>query len=54
MATGTKEIDFEAHIENYLVNEVQEYHTISPADYNKELYVIPGEIIAFIKETQPE
>lgn len=54
MATGTKEIDFEAHIENYLVNEVQEYRTISPADYNKELCVIPGEIITFIKETQSE
>ncbi len=54
MATGTKEIDFEAHVENYLVNEVKEYHTVSPAEYNKELCVIPSEIIAFVKDTQPE
>ncbi|SFE50673.1 type I restriction endonuclease subunit R [Thermophagus xiamenensis] len=54
MATGTKEIHFEEHIENYLVNEVKEYHVISPQEYNKELCVIPSEIIAFIKDTQPE
>jgi len=54
MAQGIKEIDFESHIENYLVNEVKEYHTLSPAKYNKELCVIPGEIIDFIKDTQPE
>ncbi|PTN09301.1 type I restriction enzyme R subunit [Mangrovibacterium marinum] len=54
MATGIKEIHFEAHIENYLVNEVKEYHTLPPAVYNKELCVIPSEIIAFIKDTQPE
>ncbi len=54
MATGTKEIHFEAHIENYLVNEVKEYHVVSPTEYNKELCVIPSEIIAFVKDTQPE
>lgn len=54
MAKGTKEIHFEAHIENYLVNEVKEYHVVSPTEYNKELCVIPSEIIAFIKDTQPE
>jgi len=54
MATGTAEIHFEEHIENYLVNEVKEYHTVSPTEYNKELCVIPGEIIAFIKDTQPD
>lgn len=54
MATGTSEIHFEAHIENYLVNKVKEYHVVSPSEYNKELCVIPSEIIAFVKDTQPE
>ncbi len=54
MATGTKEIDFEEHIENYLVNDVEEYHVVSPKEYNKELCVIPNEIIAFVKDTQPK
>jgi type I restriction enzyme, R subunit len=54
MATGTSEIHFEAHIENYLVNEVKEYHVVYPGEYNKELCVIPSEIIAFVKDTQPE
>lgn len=54
MATGTSEIHFEAHIENYLVNKVKEYHIVSPKEYNKELCVIPGEFIAFVKDTQPE
>jgi type I restriction enzyme, R subunit len=54
MATGTSEIHFEAHIENYLVNGVKEYHVVAPKEYNKELCVIPSEIIAFVKDTQPE
>ena len=54
MATGTSEIHFEAHIENYLVNQVGEYHVVSPTEYDKELCVIPSEIIAFVKESQPE
>jgi len=54
MATGTKEIHYEAHIENHLVNVVNEYHVVSPSEYNKELCVIPSEIIAFIKDTQPD
>ncbi|WBX78098.1 DEAD/DEAH box helicase family protein [Tenacibaculum ovolyticum] len=54
MASGTKEIHFEAHIENYLVNTVKEYHSVSPKLYDKELCVIPSEIIAFVKDTQPK
>lgn len=52
MASGTKEIHFEAHIENYLVNIVKEYHSVSPNLYDKDLCVIPSEIIAFVKDTQ--
>ncbi len=54
MASGTKEIHFEAHIENYLVNKVKEYHSVSPNLYDKDLCVIPSEIIAFVKDTQPK
>lgn len=53
MATGTKEIHFEEHIEDYLINH-DYYKTISPAEYDKDLCVIPSEIIAFIKDTQIE
>lgn len=52
MARGTKEIHFEEHIENYLCNSVGEYSSISPDLYDKDLCVIPSEIIDFIKETQ--
>jgi type I restriction enzyme R subunit len=54
MASGTKEIHFEEHIENYLTNTVKEYKSVSPTLYDKELCVIPSEIIAFIKDTQPK
>ena len=54
MASGTKEIHFEEHIENYLVNTVQEYHSVSPNLYDKDLCVIPSEIIEFVKDTQPK
>lgn len=54
MASGTKEIHFEEHIENYLTNTVKEYTSVSSALYDKDLCVIPSEIIAFIKDTQPK
>ena len=59
MASGTKEIHFEAHIEKYLTASIEnggvnEYRSISPKEYNKDLCVIPSEIIAFIKDTQPK
>lgn len=54
MASGTKEIHFEEHIEKYLTKEVNEYHSLSSDSYDKTLCVIPDEIIAFIKATQPK
>jgi type I restriction enzyme R subunit len=51
MATGTKEIHFEEHIEKYLL-EQDKYISIVPTEYDKDLCVIPSEIIAFVKETQ--
>lgn len=53
MATGTKEIHLEQHIEDFLIKQ-DHYETVSPQQYNKELCLIPEEIIAFIKETQLE
>lgn len=54
MATGTREIHFEEHIEKYLVETVNEYQSVSPQLYDKDLCVIPSEIIAFVKDTQPK
>ena len=51
MATGTEEIHFEEHIEKYLV-EQDKYIKVAPNEYNKDLCVVPSEIIAFIKGTQ--
>ena len=53
MAQGTKELHFEEHIERYLV-ERGNYNTLPSDMYNKELCLIPSELIAFIKETQIE
>jgi len=30
-----------------------EYHSVQPAEYDKELCIIPSELVAFLKETQP-
>jgi len=54
MATGTKEIHLEQHIENHLCNITGEYQSLSPETYDKENCIIPSELIAFIKATQPE
>lgn len=54
MATGTKEIHFEEHIEKYLTQTVKEYHAISASEYDKDFCLIPTEIIAFVKDTQPK
>ncbi len=58
MAQGTKEIHFEEHIEQYLTSRanggVNEYRSITADLYNKDLCVIPAEVIAFIKDTQPK
>jgi type I restriction enzyme R subunit len=53
MASGTKEVHFEEHIEKYLV-EKENYIAVAPSEYDKELCLIPSEIIAFVKDTQPE
>lgn len=59
MATGTKEIHFEEHIEHYLTAKpenggVNEYTSLPPTAYDKTLCLIPSELIAFIKDTQPK
>ena len=59
MADGTSEKDFEAHIEKYLTSKVEdggvyEYQSISPKEYDKDLCLIPSEVIAFVKDTQPK
>jgi type I restriction enzyme R subunit len=53
MASGTKEIHFEEHIEQWLTSEGS-YTKLSAALYDKDLCLIPEEVIAFIQATQPE
>jgi type I restriction enzyme R subunit len=58
MATGTKEIHFEEHIVNYLAREVEagvyEYKVKDTSCYDKDLCLIPEDLIGFIKDTQEE
>jgi len=55
----------ETYIEQYLTSqpittlngdrlERMEYHSVDPTAYDKELCIIPDELIAFLKETQPK
>jgi len=57
MAQGTKEIHFEEHIVNYLTKIAQpqfpEYTEKDKSCYDKELCLIPKDVIGFIKDTQP-
>ncbi len=53
MAHWINEADFESHIERHLL-ERENYRTLPPDTYSKELCIIPSELIAFIKETQIE
>ena len=46
------EQDFEEHIEEHLLNS--KYQKRSPKDYDKELCLIPDEMIKFIKSSQPK
>ena len=46
------ESDFEAHIEAHLL--ASGYHKGNPAAYDKELCLIPDEVVAFIQVTQPK
>lgn len=58
MAEGTKEIHFEEHIVRYLTNiaepEFPGYKERNNASYDKDLCLIPDDLIAFINDTQPE
>jgi len=47
-----KERNFEEHIEEHLLNSA--YHRRLPEDYDKELCLIPDEVIRFIQKTQPK
>lgn len=53
MAQGTKEIHLEEHIVKYLV-ENGGFHEVFPTAYDKDLCLIPSEVIAFIQETQAD
>lgn len=52
-AKGTKENHFEEYIVDYLTQTAGEYHQIDRSSYDKKLLLIPGEVIQFIKDTQP-
>lgn len=56
MAEGTKELHFEEHIVKYLTKiaqpEFPEYTEKDNSFYNKDLCLIPEDLICFIKETQ--
>ena len=53
MAQGTREIHLEEDIVTCLV-EHGGFHEVSPQGYDKDLCLIPSEVIGFIQETQPE
>ena len=52
MAPTYTEQDFESHIEEYLLSSG--YHAHQPWEYNKELCLLPDEVITFIRSTQPK
>jgi type I restriction enzyme R subunit len=58
MAEGTKELHFEEHIVNYLTKIAQpdfpEYTEKDNSCYDKDLCLIPEDLIGFIKESQPK
>jgi type I restriction enzyme R subunit len=58
MAEGTKERHFEEHIVKYLTNiaqpEFPEYTEKDNSVYDKDLCLIPEDVVGFIKETQKE
>ena len=58
MSTGTKEMHLEDHIARYLTRDIKpdfsEYVTKEASCYDKELCLIPEDLIDFIKITQPE
>jgi type I restriction enzyme R subunit len=58
MAEGTKELHFEEHIVRYLTNiplpESPEYKEKENSCYDKELCLIPEDVIGFLEDTQGE
>lgn len=58
MAEGTKERHFEEHFVKYLTKTAQpefpEYVEKDNSSYDKELCLIPEDVIGFIKDTQPK
>ena len=65
MATGTKEIHFENHIEQTMISEpivsyrskkldLTEYRSIPPTEYDQKNAIIPSELFAFLLDTQPD
>jgi type I restriction enzyme, R subunit len=58
MAEGTREIHFEEHIVKYLTKfaqpEFPEYTEKDNSVYDKELCLIPEDLLGFIKDTQPK
>jgi type I restriction enzyme R subunit len=58
MAIGTKERDLEEHIANYLAREISvdnfEYSIKDNSCYDKDLCLIPEDVISFIEDTQPK
>ena len=58
MAGGTKEIHFEDHIVQYLTTQenggINEYKQVEASEYDKQLCIIPGELIEFIKSSQQD
>ena len=52
MSPTYTEQNFEAHIEEHLL--ASGYHACSPATYDKELCLLPEEVIAFVRATQPQ
>jgi len=53
MAQGTREIHLEEDIVKFLV-EKGGFHEVSPVAYDKDLCLIPSEVIGFIQETQAD
>lgn len=58
-AKGTKELHLEEHIVDYLTKQpaeegVGEYMEVSREFYDKKLFLIPTEVIAFVQNTQPK
>jgi len=46
------EQDFEAHIEQHLLNSG--YHTRTHSEYDKQSCLIPAEVLQFIQTSQPK